>query len=113
MMAWSSSMLFTLKAPSAYLPFRALANSSRVCVNGISSSSSSIDRHRPGQRGIIGTGAPKGRKNYGAGVASRPVREVKTGLFVAADDFAQLEDRQEHTNHHAANDDAEEDDQDG
>src|SRR3569833_232502 len=30
-----------------------------------------------------------------------------------ADDFAEFEDRQEHTNHHAANDDAEEHDQDG
>src|ERR1051325_7274744 len=28
-------MLFTLKAPSAYLPLRALAKSSRVCVSGI------------------------------------------------------------------------------
>ena len=36
MMAWSSSMLFTLKAPRAYLPFKAFANKSRVWVNGIS-----------------------------------------------------------------------------
>jgi hypothetical protein len=28
-------MLFTLKAPRAYLPLRAFANSSLVCVNGI------------------------------------------------------------------------------
>src|ERR1035437_9861042 len=33
--AWRSSMLLTLKAPSAYLPFRALANKSLVCVSGI------------------------------------------------------------------------------
>ena len=29
-------MLFTLKAPRAYLPFKAFANNSRVWVNGIS-----------------------------------------------------------------------------
>jgi hypothetical protein len=34
-MAWMSSMLFTLNAPSAYLPFNAFANKSRVCVSGI------------------------------------------------------------------------------
>src|SRR6266850_569647 len=34
-MAWSSSMLFTLKAPRAYLPLSALANRSLVCVSGI------------------------------------------------------------------------------
>ena len=30
-------MLFTLNAPSAYLPFSALVNSSLVCVSGIGS----------------------------------------------------------------------------
>src|SRR5260370_40771144 len=34
-MAWSSSMLLTLKAPRAYLPLRALANNSLVCVRGM------------------------------------------------------------------------------
>src|ERR1041385_58759 len=33
--AWTSSMLLTLKAPRAYLPRKALANSSLVCVSGI------------------------------------------------------------------------------
>src|SRR4051812_6220224 len=35
MMAWSNSMLFTLNAPRAYLPFSAFANKSVVCVSGI------------------------------------------------------------------------------
>jgi hypothetical protein len=34
-MAWSSSILFALKAPRAYFPLRALAKRSLVCVNGI------------------------------------------------------------------------------
>src|SRR5256885_17262264 len=34
-MACKSSMLLTLKAPSAYLPLSALANRSLVCVSGI------------------------------------------------------------------------------
>src|SRR6266498_697434 len=34
-MACKSSMLLTLKAPRAYLPLRALANRSLVCVRGI------------------------------------------------------------------------------
>jgi hypothetical protein len=33
--AWISSMLLTLKAPRAYLPLRAFANRSLVCVSGI------------------------------------------------------------------------------
>src|SRR5439155_10850081 len=34
-MAWRSSMLFTLKAPIAYLPLSALEKRSLVCVSGI------------------------------------------------------------------------------
>src|SRR5271163_3071889 len=43
MMAWSSSILLTLKAPSAYLPLSALANKSLVCVSGIVVFPSAVD----------------------------------------------------------------------
>src|SRR5882672_5559656 len=72
-MAWSSSMLFTLKAPSAYLPFRALAKRSVVCVSGIVSCSFwGRDPGQGRQQGpILGSDGEKETKNLSEQIAAK------------------------------------------
>ncbi len=62
MMAWSSSMLFTLKAPRAYLPLSALANRSVVCVSGIVLGAGR-GKFRDSAR-MLGVRGQKGIKNF-------------------------------------------------
>src|SRR3954466_1906996 len=102
MIAWSNSMLLTLKAPRAYFPFKALANKSRVCVSGIVLFDYQLKTTTVKERGIIGKPLEKKSKIIPPAEAkNRKARPGKpgrasrgeSGLVATRDDFAHLENR--------------------